>query len=196
MNIYGTMGNTPEKVHLSVIIPTWSGTDELAEMALKLCKYVRPHCDELIVTEDSGNYYKELQEIADLYLMHDNLGDVPNTVLAMRIALGEYMAVLNSDITIEWGSLRDLCIPGKTVSPWWRDGLHQGFAGWFFVIPRSVVDEYGPLFIERQGSGADFEYMYRIERTFQWSDKVCYTHQRNTSHIEWRNQHGIPQPLN
>lgn len=195
-NNYGTQGEPSGPVKLSVVIPAWSGTPELAQMALDLCKQVRPMCDELILTEDSGNYYKELQEIADLYLMHENLGDVVNTVLGMRIALGEYIAAINTDVHILMGSVRSLCIPGKTVTPWEKDGNHQEFNGAFYVIPRTVLNEYGPPLITRQAQGADFEYMYRIQKTFQWSSDLCFTHQLNTSHIEWRKQHEVAEPLN
>src|SRR6266566_9777561 len=101
----GLHGKAPDKVSLSVVIPAYSITESLKDMALALCKQVRPMCDELIVSEDSGVYWPELQEISDLYLMHENLGDVPNIVLATRVALGEYIAVINTDISLVYGTL-------------------------------------------------------------------------------------------
>jgi hypothetical protein len=183
---------------LSVVIPTWSGTQELADMAYGLCKKVKPMCDELIVTEDAGNYYKELQEISDLYLMHPNIGDVPNSNLGMRVAKGDYIAVINSDIEIGNGDLRALCIPGKTVCPAWIGGLHNEFVGHFFVVARTVIDQYGYLdeTLPNRGAGADFKWYYTIQRTYQWSDALTYKHQGNVSYREFRKQSGIAEPLN
>lgn len=170
-------------MQLSVVIPAWSGTPELAEMALALCKQVRPMCDELIVTEDAGVYYPELQQIADLYLMHPNLLDIANSILGVRVAQGEYIAVINSDIIMLSGDLRDLCVPGTVVSCG-----NYGFQGCFHVVPRSVINEFGYLNPEKQGSGADYHYAEVIRDVYRGSDLVTYQHLAGRSYSEKRRQ--------
>jgi glycosyltransferase involved in cell wall biosynthesis len=180
-------------LELSVVVPTWSGTQALADMALSLLKYVRPMCDELLVTEDSEEfYYKELEEIADIYLMHPNLGDVVNINYGMKRTHGDYIAVLNSDLTIYSGNLRDLCIPGRVVCPDAKSGGHGGYTGGLVVIPRTVLDEYGYLDESRQhphishGMGADMEYSIRVKEIMYFSDKVKCHHITGVSYAEQR----------
>lgn len=150
-------------------------------MALALCKQVRPMCDELIVTEDAGVYYPELQKIADLYLMHPTLLDVANSVLGVRVAQGEYIAVINSDIILLNGDLRDLCVPGTVISCG-----NFGFQGCFHVIPRSVLNEYGYSNPEKTGAGADYDYAGRIRDVYRGSDAVNYRHLGGASYSEKR----------
>ena len=127
-----------EQGRLSVIIPTWSGTHDLAMMAIALCEQVRPMCDELIVTEDSHNYYSDFSRLADVYLLHDRLKHGINLALGLRVVSGDYVAMIDSDITITKGSLRDLCVPGRLVSP----GIPKG---WFIVGPRKVFEDFPPF---------------------------------------------------
>lgn len=180
-------------MQLSVVVPTWSGTQGLADMAMSLLTYVRPMCDELIVSEDSEDfYYKEMEDIADLYLRHPNMGDVVNINYAMRHAKGEFIAVLNSDLTIFSGNLRDLCIPGRVVCPDANSGGHGGYTGGLVVIPRTVLDEYGYLDESRQhphishGMGADAEYSIRVKNLMTFSDKVKCHHITGVSYAEQR----------
>src|SRR6266702_8878118 len=97
---------------ISVLIPTWSGTKELMEMAFKLAQSVRPQCDELVITEDSNFFSQELFNIADTYILHQNWGDMKNTVGGFRLTTGDYVATIQSDVRIQKGHIRDLCIPG------------------------------------------------------------------------------------
>ena len=179
---------------LSVVIPTWSGTPELAAMALELCKVVRPMCDELIVTEDAGAYYRGLQEISDLYLMHPNLGDVVNINLGMRVSRGDYVISINSDCEILSGNLRDLCIPDRVVCPDSNSGGFGGFTGGFFMIPRSVLNnpKYGYLDESKQyswishGAGADATYQITAGDILTMSDKVKVHHRVGVSYAAKR----------
>ena len=102
----------------SIVIPCWSGTPELEGMAIDLANKVRPMCDELIICEDGGYDSKTLRGIADHYLWHRwNLGDIRNLTLGIWMASGDFVGILNSDITIHKGSLRDLCLPGQVGCP-------------------------------------------------------------------------------
>jgi len=177
-------------MQLSVVVPTWSGTQALADMALKLLKQVRPMCDELLVGEDAGVYYKELDEIADRYFLHpENLGDVVNINFLLREAKGEFICSINSDIEIFEGSIRDLCIPGKLV------GVGgPRFTGAFYCVPRTVLDEYGYPDEARQhawksgplSQGADMEYAERCADILVLSDKIRGSHRTGWSYAEKR----------
>src|SRR5712692_9807576 len=96
-----------QSILFSLVIPTWSGTPELAEMALNLCKQVRPMCDELIITED-GDYCQALKEIVDVYLIHTphRLGHARNLLQGLKVATGNYVGIIDSDIVITKGTLR------------------------------------------------------------------------------------------
>jgi hypothetical protein len=162
---------------LSVIIPTWSGTEDLFQMARDLCKQVRPMCDELIIAEDSKYFYDEFLELADTYVCHKNWGDIVNCVRALPLATGNYVATINSDVIIERGNIRDLCIPGYVVSPQWKQLREfRSFQGPFFVVPREIIEQYGYLDSAKQGGGADYHYADKIKDVFMWSDAVEYTH--------------------
>lgn len=169
---------------------------ELAEMALNLCKQVRLMCDELIVTEDSGQYHHSLEEIADKYFLQPhNLGDVVNINFGMRQAEGDYICTINTDVEIYEGNLRDLCIPGRVVCPDSSHGGHGGFTGGLFVIPRTVLEdpEYGYLDESKQhswkshGVGADADYEIKTRDTILFlSDKIRVRHRTGVSYAEMR----------
>lgn len=178
-------------MQLSVVIPTYTITDELAQMALDLARQVKPMCDELIIVEDGGNKNCVLAEAASTYMWHENVGDIFNSLIGMLAARGEYVAVINSDVIIHEGDLRNLCLPGRVVSPKWRQQREMhGFQGPFFVVPRTVLldRQYGYLDVTRQGAGADYDYAYRVRDIYTWSDAVEYTHLAGRSHSEKRKQ--------
>lgn len=164
---------------LSIIIPTWSGDQQLADMATDLCERIRPQCDELVVTEDAGLYWPHLQTIADIYLMHPNLGFTNNVNLGLRVATGDFMAVINSDVGDIAGDLRDLCIPGRVTSPCCSImSYYKALHGAFFVIPRPVLEnpKYGYLNSKMRDAGSDYEYKARTEDIFTWVDSVVFDH--------------------
>lgn len=136
---------------LSVVIPAWSGTPELVEMTLNLAKQVKTMCDELVISED-GVYTRELHEVADIYLLHPRLGHGSNLNLGFRASTGEYVALLDSDIEIVSGDIRDLCVPGRVTSPYFRDQSHQGF---FIVAPRWILIQNPPYDAGRGIGGHD-----------------------------------------
>lgn len=128
----------------SILIPTYSATQDLASMALSIAKQLKPHCDELIINEDTRNYWPELATIADIYLMHDNLGFTKNVNMGLRVASGDFIAVVNSDVKLLEGNPRDLCKEGYVTSPECVDMIgHPAMYGGFFVLPRQVIKDYG-----------------------------------------------------
>lgn len=172
---------------LSVIIPAWSGTDELAAITLDLAKTVRPMCDELVISED-GFYSPALAEIADIYLLHPRLGHGVNLNIGFRVSTGDYVALLDSDVIIMRGSLRDLVIPEKVVCPF--NPLFAPFQGWFVVAPRWVITQCPPYDrTDHHGEGIDFwaEELWNLSREILInSDKVEYHHRNSRSYSEHR----------
>ena len=180
---------------LSVVIPAWSGTPELVQMTLNLAKQVKEMCDELVISED-GPYSKELQEVADIYLLHTRLGHGANLNLGFRASTGEYVALLDSDIEITSGTIRDLCVPGKVVSPYLRGQAHQGF---FIVAPRWILIQHPPYDVG-SGIGGHNVPVGRGEGIDNWivelkewsgdrllaSDAVTYNHLSSKSYAQLR----------
>src|SRR5712664_4276484 len=134
---------------LSVIIPTFSKFQNLTDMALALAKAIKPMCDELVITEDAGGYSEELKSIASIYLWSEvRGGHGVNLNRGFQASSGDFVAFIDSDITILEGDLRDLCIPGKIVSP--------GNKGWFIVAPRNLIEEFPPRENEGHMEGIDY----------------------------------------
>lgn len=161
---------------LSVVIPTWSGTKELADMAYHLCQIVKPQCDQLVVTEDSLIEWDHLKEIADVYLLHENVGYDENIRIGLQATTGDFVAVINSDIPVIKGDLRKLCIPGKVTSPRCEHLSYMtGFHAAFWAAPRSILEEIDYLhtkvietaIVDRVNQGA-----------FQWIETVTFEHLR------------------
>ena len=161
----------------SILIPTYSPTEGLAQMALDLCKQLRPFCDELIVNEDTENYWPELQKISDIYLMHKNLGFTKNVNMGLRVASGDFIAVVNSDVKYLEGNVRDLCKEGYVTSPECVDMVgHPALYGGFFVLPRQVIKDYGYLNEVHTHYGSDTEYARDVRKIFIAIPSVKITH--------------------
>lgn len=172
-----TLKNPPT---LSVIIPCWSVTPNLTQMALALAKQVRPMCDELIITED-GKYSEELKEIATKYLIHPRLGHGANLRLGLESATCDFVAMIDSDIEILKGNLKDLCVPNEIITPEWnrKDSIMKSnLLGWFLVAPREILMKYPPFDLSA-GEGID-DWVRNLEISF--SDKVEYLHHGWTSY--------------
>jgi glycosyltransferase involved in cell wall biosynthesis len=183
---------------LSVVIPTWSATPILEDMAYELCKQVRPMCDELVVSED-GPVSPKLESIADKYLIHKWVGHGENLSLGIQNSGGHFVAILDSDIVIEKGVLRDLCIPDKVVYPQWNK-LEQAayfqinpdqkglLFAWFVVASRHDLEDFLPF-------GTDialWNHHFRVRtksRSLELST-VVYSHPTRTSIKEYANQRG------
>lgn len=176
---------------LSVVIPTFSSTDGLTQMAISLANQVRPMCDQLIITEDSGLYIEELQKISDIYLMHPRLKHGFNLALGLKVAEMDYIAMIDSDIKILEGNLKDLCIPGKVVGAPMKGRPNRKFEGCFFVSPREILLELPPYDQESGPEGIDMwtvEFGEFIKDKFIFSDKLFYYHYWNQSYDWWKRE--------
>lgn len=133
-------------LQLSAFIPCFSVTEELKDMVLNLATQIRDQVDELIISEDADVYWPELHKISDVYLVHPRMGFKRNMNLGWRIAKGQYIAQVHSDIVLLDGTLRDLCVDGLgiPVVKELAQEMHTSQAiGPCVVTPRSVIDIWG-----------------------------------------------------
>lgn len=112
---------------LSVVIPHWPIAPEL-ETYLSACCESLPPVDEIII------------------VVNDGIGFAAAVNRGLRIAHGDYIAVVSNDIVWKDGDINDLCIPGKVTSPLMNGERNRhNFWGTFFVLPREVYQKIGPL---------------------------------------------------
>jgi GT2 family glycosyltransferase len=121
-------------VLLSVVIPHWS-LDEETDEALRRCvASFPPECERIVVVNDGTGYGR-------------------NVNVGLRLAGGDYVAVVNNDCRLLDGDVHDLCVPDTVTSPLVigeRQGFGEsiepgGFHGCFWVVPRPVLDLVGLL---------------------------------------------------
>lgn len=119
---------------LSIVIPHWP-LDEDTGQALRRCvASFPPQCERVLVVNDGTGYGR-------------------NVNIGLRLATGEYIAVVNNDCRLEGGDVYDLCVAGTVTNPLVigeRQGLGEsiepgGFHGSFWVVPRTVLDRVGLL---------------------------------------------------
>lgn len=135
-------------------------------------------CDELIVSED-GPIWKEFEDLVDQYLTHPRLGHAKNLAEGIKATTGDFVALIDSDVVIIEGSLKDLCMPGKIISPGPRP------KGWFIVSPRQMLNEFPPFENHHYIAGIDDwwrELQVRFEVTS--SDKIGFGHMGNQSYTQ------------
>jgi glycosyltransferase involved in cell wall biosynthesis len=119
---------------LSIVVPHWPLDDE-ADDALRRCLASFPReCERIVVVNDGTGYNR-------------------NVNVGLRLACGDYVAVVNNDCWLAGGDVYDLCLPDTVTSPLvvgHRQGFGEsiepgGFHGCFWVVPRPVLDRVGVL---------------------------------------------------
>jgi hypothetical protein len=134
---------------LSIVIPHWPLDPEVNE-ALRACVTSLPSDCEKIVVVNQGT------------------GFAVNVNIGLRLATGDYVALVTNDCRVVEGDVYDLCVPGTVTSPLVleKPGVEPGgFHGAFWVAPREVVDRVG--FLDERFEGAFFEdndYLERLRR--------------------------------
>ena len=88
--------------------------------------------------------------------------------VGLRLATGDFVAVVTNDSRVADGDVHDLCVPGTVTSPivLEKPGIEPGgFHGAFWVAPHEVLDRVGLL--DERFEGAFFEdddYLERLRR--------------------------------
>ena len=122
------------KPRLSIVVPHWPLDDETDEALRRCVASFPPDCERIIVVNDGTGYGR-------------------NVNIGLRLASGDYCAVVNNDCRLDSGDVYDLCVPDAVTSPL-VIGERQGFGesiepgafhGSFWVAPRAVLDPVGLL---------------------------------------------------
>jgi GT2 family glycosyltransferase len=148
----------PGVATLSIVIPHWPLDDETDDAFRRCVASFPAECERIVVVNDGTGYGR-------------------NVNIGLRLASGDFVAVVNNDCRLEGGDVYDLCKPGTVTSPLVigeRQGFGEsiepgGFHGSFWVVPRAVLDQVGYL-------------DERFERAY-WEDDDYLTRLR---------QHGVP----
>ena len=124
---------------LSAVVPHWP-LDEEVEEALRVCiASLPPDCEKIVVVNDGTSF-------------------AVNVNLGLRVATGDYLAVVTNDTRVVEGDVYELCVPGVVTSPLVleKPGIERdGFHGAFWVAPREVLERVGPL--DERFTGGFFE---------------------------------------
>jgi GT2 family glycosyltransferase len=137
------------KTRLSVVVPHWP-LDEEVNQALNTCLASLPgDCEKIVVVNEGTGFAR-------------------NVNIGLRLATGDYVAVVTNDSRLVQGDVYDLCVPRTVTSPLVleKPGVEPGgFHGAFWVAPREVLDSVGLL--DERFAGAFFEdddYLERLRR--------------------------------
>jgi glycosyltransferase involved in cell wall biosynthesis len=137
------------KPRLTAVVPHWP-LDEEVDEALRACLGSLPSECEKIVVVNQGT------------------GFAVNVNIGLRLARGDYVAVVTNDSRVVEGDVYDLCVPDAVTSPLVleKPGVErEGFHGAFWVAPRDVLNRVGLL--DERFEGAFFEDDDYLERLRQ-----------------------------
>jgi len=201
----GDGANGSDAPTITVTMPVWSRTPELAEMAMRTIDRVWEVARlpmEMVVVDNGSPEQRELR--ARVHRFEENRGVATAWNTGIELARAPVVAVLNSDCTVEPGwdeALYEAVTTGRRIAfPYTDhcDGLgyrrpdQAGTAGWCFMLTQDIYAEVGP-FDERFNPAyvEDTDYWHRawelgIELTPVTDARVV--HARRTSsdnHSDW-----------
>lgn len=143
---------------LSVAMPVWSRTEELAEMAAETVDRVwevARVATEVVIVDNGSPVPKPMR--GQVYRFESNYGVAAGWNIGVALTRAPFVAVLNSDCLVEDGwdeALLDaLAIERRIAFPFTdhRDGRgfrrpdQAGTAGWCFAMARETYEEVGPF---------------------------------------------------
>src|SRR5687767_2843634 len=116
---------------LSAVVPHWP-LDEEVDAALERCLASLPDCEKIVVVNDGTGFGR-------------------NVNIGVRVATGDFVAVVNNDCFVIEGDVYELCVPGAVTSPLVIGDIPgiappiepRGFHGCFWVAPREVLEHVG-----------------------------------------------------
>lgn len=169
---------------ISAVIPTYTLTKELEELTYQ-CLYSLAKTaliDEIIVCEDGGFYSSDLVRESSMYLYsRENQGFNKNVNKGIKLATGDYIAIVNSDTRFIRGDMKDLCVPGKVGCPTTRGQDVPGLAGHFFVAPRTIFDEVGFLNEDMKMFCSDADFETKVKDRIIQVPSVVISHEINAT---------------
>jgi glycosyltransferase involved in cell wall biosynthesis len=154
----GSPENAGRPLQLSVTIPVWSRTPELADMARRTIERVWEvaRVPTEVVVVDNGSPV-EIPLAARVHRYPENRGVSVGWNTGIRLSSAPVIAVLNSDCLVEPGwdeALLAAATDGRRIAFPYTDHCDgQGFvrpdqggtAGWCFALTRELFDEVGPF---------------------------------------------------
>jgi len=168
------------KPKITIVIPTYSLTYELRDMAYKCALSHRKQTDQLIITEDGGKCSPQLQEIADIYLYSkQNVGFTKNVNRGWKLSDGDFTFIVNSDTELIEGNLIDMCEYQRICSPEIIKNLTTGFTGSYFSVPKEIQDKFGYLDERMRTFSSDIDYYARIKDFFRFESRVKILHHKS-----------------
>jgi glycosyltransferase involved in cell wall biosynthesis len=143
---------------LSVTIPVWSRTPDLADMARRTVERVweLARVPTEVIVIDNGSPI-EVPLAARVYRYPENRGVSAGWNAGIRLTAAPVVAVLNSDCRVEPGwdeALLDAATDGRRIAFPYTDHCdghgftrpdQAGTAGWCFALARELYDEIGPF---------------------------------------------------
>jgi glycosyltransferase involved in cell wall biosynthesis len=143
---------------LTVTIPVWSTTVELADMAVRTVERVwevARLATEVVVVDNGSPHERQLR--ARMHRFDDNQGVAVAWNTGIALARAPVVAVLNSDCLVEPGwdeALHEAATDGRRIAFPYTDhcdglGFRQpdqaGTAGWCFALTVALYHEIGPF---------------------------------------------------
>jgi glycosyltransferase involved in cell wall biosynthesis len=145
-----------ENPELSIVVPVWSRTPELAEMAARTIERVWQVArmpTEVIVVDNGSPVQREFPARVHRYPVNRGVAAAWNT--GINLARAPVIAALNSDCMVEPGwdeALYEAATTGRRIAFPYTDhcdgeGFRQpdqgGTAGWCFMLTRELLEELG-----------------------------------------------------
>lgn len=154
----GSRGRESSEPALTVTMPVWSRTRELAEMAARTVERVWEvaRLPTEVVVVDNGSP-ERVPMAARVHRLERNTGVAAGWNTGIALARAPVIAVLNSDCTVEPGwdeALYEAVETGRRIAFPYTDhcdgeGFRQpdqaGTAGWCFMLTRELYEEIGPF---------------------------------------------------
>lgn len=169
------------KISKTLVIPTYTVTGELEDMALKCIRSHRDQVDTIIVSEDGGAWSSSIRDLVDIYVYgKNNVGFTKNVNRGWRLSQSDFTIIVNSDTYLLDGNIDDLCQEGFVMSPR-VDNLsnYPGFVGSYWVTPKEITEKFGMLDERLKTYQSDMDYYERIKPMFKKGESVSIYHTKS-----------------
>jgi GT2 family glycosyltransferase len=111
---------------VSVVIPFYEVNPQKREVLKECTNSLKGH-DEIII------------------VWNQRMGYAPSINKGLENSRGDYIVVMNDDVVLMEGDLKQLCIPGTVTSPSFMGKTYPHIWGSCFCIPRSVYERIGGM---------------------------------------------------